>query len=111
MMNSFSYLFFILEKNGFTREFEIDDLNTIRDCLFEVRVKWYDIGMALKVAIHDLEEIKHSNAPIADHLLGMLSKWLQKGENRRWSAIITALESKAVGRPDFAEKIKKSLYV
>ena len=71
-------------------------------------MNWYDIGMALKVGIDDLDEIQYSNASISDHLRDMLRIWLQKGENRRWSLIIKALESKAVGRPDVAEKIKKS---
>ena len=67
--------------------------------------------MALNLGTDDLDEIEDSNAKISDRLRVMLTKWLQKGENRRWSAIIKALESKAVRRLDVAEKIKKPHYV
>ena len=106
MMNSLSYLFFILEKPDFTRELNIKDLPTIRDYLYDAKVKWYDIGLALTLGTDDLDDIRDSNAKSADRLRDMLTIWLQRGENRRWSAIIKALESKAVARPDVAGKIK-----
>ena len=72
-------------------------------------MKWLYIGMGLKVKIEDLDAVEATKANMEDRLLEMIKIWLRKGTNKTWQTVITALETKAVGRPDVAEKIKESL--
>ena len=77
--------------------------------MLDAKAKWLYIGMGLKVKVKDLFAIQATNAKMDDHLLEMIQIWLQKGTNKTWQTVLTALESKIVGRPDVAEKIKEKL--
>ena len=72
-------------------------------------MKWFYIGMKLKVKVEDLYAIEATKTNMDDRLLEMIKIWLHKGTNKTWQTVITALETKAVGRPDVAEKIRESL--
>ena len=103
------YLYF-LDNPTLTCELNIaDDFFTVHEYLLDAKVKWYYIGMGLKVNTEDLDAIEATRANMDDCLLKMIKIWLQKGNNKTWQTVITALETKAVGRPDVAEKLKKSL--
>ena len=87
----------------------MDDFFTVHEYLLDAKMKWFYIGMRLKVEVEDLEAIDDTKANMDDRLLEMIKIWLQKGTNKTWHAVIAALESKVVGRPDVAEKIKENL--
>ena len=72
-------------------------------------MKWFYIGMRLKVKVEDLYAIEATKTNMDDRLLEMIKIWLHKGTNKTWQTVIAALETKAVGRPDVAEKIRESL--
>ena len=107
IINMIIYLYF-LDNPTLTRELNIaDDFFTVHEYLLDAKVKWYIIGMGLKVNIEDLDAIEATKANMDDRLLEMIKIWLQKGKNKTWQTIIAALETKAVGRLDVAEKIKE----
>ena len=72
-------------------------------------MKWFYIGLGLKVKLGDLEAVEATKANMEDRLLEMIKAWLRKGTNKTWQTVIEALETKAVGHPDIATKIKRSL--
>ena len=103
-------MYIFLDTPTLTRELNVaDDLSTVHEYLFEAKVKWYCIGMRLKVKIEDLDAVEATKANMDDRLLEMIKIWLQKGTNKTWQTVIAALENKVVGRPDVAIKIKENL--
>ena len=102
--------FYFLDNPTLTRELKIaDDFFTVHEYLLDAKVKWYYIGMGLKVNIADLDAIEATKANMDDRLLEMIKIWLHKGTNKYWQTVIAALETKAVGRSDVAEMIKENL--
>ena len=77
--------------------------------MLDAKVKWLYIGMGLKVKIEDLDAVEATKANMDDRLLEMIKIWLKKGTNKTWQTVIAVLETKAVGRPDVANKIKENL--
>ena len=99
---------YFLDNPTLTRELNIaDDFFTVYEYLLDAKVKWYIIGMGLKVNIEDLDAIEATKAKMDERLLEMIKTWLQKGKNKTWQTVIATLETTAVGRPDVAEKIKE----
>ena len=82
------------------------DLKRVRTFLYNVRLKWYDIGIELDVPKVALDEIKdrHNNDPAAC-LLDMLEVWL-KAENLRstWTTLAGALNAVAVDEKGLASE-------
>ena len=77
--------------------------------MLDAKVKWFCIGMGLKVKVEDLDAVEATKTNMDDRLLEMIKIWLQKGTNKTWQTVIAALETKAVGRLDVAENIKENL--
>ena len=70
-------------------------------------MKWYQIGMLLKVDVATLDSIKDEEKDNGNKLLRMLKHWLQAGTNRSWETLDEALRNKIVARPDVADKLPK----
>ena len=70
-------------------------------------VKWYEIGMQLKVDLTTLDSIEREEKEHSTKLRRMLKHWLQTGRNKSWEALDKALRSKIVARPDVADKLPK----
>ena len=86
-----------------------DDLATLQNALFEVRDKWYHLGVQLKVPISDLKAIRtqYLNNP-DDCLLEMLSCWLSNTTpSPTWQTVVDALCCAAIGRQHVADNIRK----
>ena len=86
-----------------------DDLATLQNALFEVRDKWYHLGVQLKVPISDLKAIRtqYLNNP-DDCLLEMLSCWLSNTTpSPTWQTVVDALCCAAIGRQQVADNIKR----
>lgn len=73
------------------------DLREARDFLYDVRHKWYDIGLELMVKAKELDEIKSDNTDSGYCLREMLKVRLKNcTEPLTWKKIAEALEAKAV---------------
>ena len=86
-----------------------DDLATLQNALFEVRDKWYHLGVQLKVPISDLKAIRtqYLNNP-DDCLLEMLSCWLSNTTpSPTWQTVVDALCCAAIGRQQVADNIRR----
>ena len=84
----------------------IISLKNVRSFLYEVKLKWYDLGIELDVEVETLDEIKASNRD--DHgaclremikvRLGFVDKPLT------WTHIADALNAKAINEQKLAEQ-------
>ena len=81
----------------------------VHEHLLDAKVKWFCIGMGLRVKIEDLDAVEATKEDMEDRLLEMIKIWLKKGTDKSWQTVIATLETKAVGRPDVAEAIRESL--
>ena len=76
--------------------------------LYEVRAKWYDLGVQLRMKTSDLDAIETEHPKNSNVCLRrMLSVWLTREVHSppTWQTVVDALSSPAVGRPDVAENI------
>ncbi len=80
----------------------------MNDAVYPARVKWYQIGMGLKVDIGTLDAIKEDETSAGKRLLKTLQEWLQNGTNCSWAALKKVIESSIVGRKDIAKKLPPS---
>ena len=65
------------------------------ELLYEVRAKWYEIGLQLELHSGDLDAIKNSSSD--SYLREMLKLWLAENQSPTLKALSTALRTKAVG--------------
>ena len=77
--------------------------------VWEARVGWYDIGVALKISPDTLDEIRMDYHDIKPCFREMLKVWLRSIELRpTWSKLAEALKSPLVGREDLADKLPRN---
>ena len=83
-------------------------MHTIVTKLEEASVKWYEIGLALKLRDGSLQNIKrsHRDNP-SDCLLETMRLYLQTTSNPNWDDIVNALKQPTVGYAALAEEIEK----
>ena len=81
------------------------DLPTIYDELFDIRVKWSNIGLALEVPVGTLDAIGLEPC-VNTRLRKMLQTWLYQGQNRTWTVLAKVLGKPAVGRTDLMHKLE-----
>ena len=86
-----------------------EDLHSIVAALYQARAKWKYIGLGLKINSDDLQAIEGENRKLEDCLQCMLIKWLEKGGNNTWEAIVQVLRMPMVGRHDVARQITEKL--
>ena len=87
----------------------MEDLKTLMNELFEVRDKWYHLGVQLSMRTSDLKAIRtqYHNDP-DDCLLEMLSQWLSiTTPPPTWQIVVDVLCSTAISRPLVAQAISK----
>ena len=84
------------------------DLKLLRNFLYDVRLKWYDIGVELDISPADLDVIKKKNHDDpGDCLREMLWMWLKFVDNRpNWNEIAKALTTKVINELALANKGK-----
>ena len=76
--------------------------------LYEVRAKWYDLGVQLRMTTPDLDAIQTQYQNNPDTCVRkMLSDWLTKEvpSPPTWQTVVDALNSAAISRPLVARKI------
>ena len=82
--------------------------------LYEVRAKWYDVGVQLRMTTHDLDAIQtqYQNSPDMPNvcLRQMLSVWLTKEvpSPPTWQRVVEALSSPTVDKPRLAQRIRQT---
>ena len=89
-----------------------DDLATLVKELCEVRAKWYDLGVQLRMTTPDLDAIQTQNQNSPDMLnvclRQMLSVWLTKEvpSPPTWQRVVDALSTSAINEPLIAERLR-----
>ena len=85
----------------------INDLRKVRDFLFEARLKWYNLGLEVEVAIENLDEIDGMKLKDSDCLREMLKIRLKNANNPlTWKMLADALRAKAINELELAEQCK-----
>ena len=89
-----------------------NDLKEILDKLWDVRTKWFDIGIQLSLKVSDLDAIKlsNNNKP-GDCFREMLTHRLRQLPGASWENLLCALSLETVGYCSFAESIRKQLNI
>ena len=84
-----------------------NDIATLVNELHEVKAKWYDLGVQLRMKIHDLDAIEIECLKNCDRcLIKMLSSWLsQTDHSPTWQIVVDALSSPAIGNQNAANRI------
>ena len=85
----------------------LEDLGPVLTEIFNVREKWFNIGLQLSIPVKELQKIfsDHKN----DHSTGlrlMLIKWLEMGD-ASWKALCRALSSQIVEESTLAKKLQQ----
>ena len=62
----------------------IRDLGDVWEALFDVRAKWYDVGLKLRVPDGTLKSIKGEYSNPKDQLRETLADWLQTATEPTW---------------------------
>ena len=85
---------------------EAISLKNLRNFLYPIRLKWYDLGIELDVPGEELDEIKSKNKD--DHgacLRDMITARLKfKDDPLTWGHLADALKARAINELELAEK-------
>ena len=87
---------------------ECPELSVLLEELFDVKRKWYNIGLQLKVPDTKLDEIEStSKDDIEVALRRVLQEWLKQLEPRpTWGSLVRALRSRTVSEHDLAANLE-----
>ena len=96
---------------------KIANIETIVSKLYNARVKWFPLGMALGVDYNTLENIEKQHPRDNESCLrDMIAHRLRSGTNHEtdlepltWKEICDSLRKETVGRKDVAEEIEAAL--
>ena len=86
---------------------EEDDLGTVHEELYDVRMKWYDLGLKLGVSVAVLDRIRQEFSSPSDCLLEVLKHWLQSSPLPTWEDVCAALRSRTVGEHPLAQQLEE----
>ena len=78
--------------------------------LYTARIKWYNIGLKLRLELSDLDNIEDQHASKGSDrcLQKMIIMWLKKRSlNPSWNTLVDALNAKTVGEEALADSIKE----
>lgn len=81
----------------------LNDLSTVLDELYDIRDKWYFLGLQLKVAPEKLESLTSHDQDSC--FCQVLVDWLKSGV-ATWLALCEALSHKTVGHNETAIKLQ-----
>ena len=90
------------------QQFSVNDLPVVMEELNEIRVKWYDIGLQLRMSVGTLDAIKEQYHDPSHCLRETLKTWLKTSPSPpTWNNIIDALRSCTVGEVRLAADLKQ----
>ena len=79
----------------------------MRNALHDVRTKWYDIGVELKVKISTLKSIDARYDDDKDCLREVITEWLNKAnDNVTWESLVDALRTRVIDEPRLAAELE-----
>ena len=84
----------------------IDDLGTVLNELFDIRAKWYNIGLLLNVPVGTLESIDQQHCEDSSKLRQTLMVWLKIAAQQKWQTIVEMLRSRTIGEQRLASEIE-----
>ena len=100
---TFTHSMFVYPSGQLTPE----DVNELREALYEASAKWYDIGVGLQLSTGKLDTIRADFLHVADCLREMCSHWLRRINPRpSWEALTVVLESPPVGEGHLARQLR-----
>ena len=79
----------------------------LQDELYDIRGKWYDIGVQIGIDTGTLQTIRNDYNDSGDALRELLTYWLKRTPT--WEALFKALRSRPVQASDKAEKLQKEM--
>ena len=83
------------------------DLSTVRNELHDVRTKWYDIGVELKLKIPTLKSIEtRYNDDPKDCLREVITEWLKVVDHQTWKPLVDALRTRVIDEPKLAAELE-----
>ena len=83
------------------------DLSTVRNALHDVRTKWFDIGVELKVKIPTLKSIETRYDDDKDCLREVITEWLNKANDQAtWESLVDALRTRVIDEPRLAAELE-----
>ena len=82
----------------------LNDLPTVLDELYDIRDKWYNLGLRLDVPTKKLESILTSH-DLDNCFRQVLVLWLKSGK-ATWSALCQALGHRTVGQVELAATLQ-----
>ena len=82
----------------------VNDLTQVLDELYDVRTKWYDIGLRLNVPAKELEEIKFDAPDDNTCLRQVLIIWLRSGK-ATWLDLCQALRHRTIDQGNLADAL------
>ena len=86
---------------------DIGSLPYLQEELFDLRSKWYDIGVQINIENGTLQNIRSQFSDNGDGLRELLTHWL-KG-TPVWEDLFKALRSRPVGAHDTATKLQREM--
>jgi hypothetical protein len=85
----------------------VADLAAVQAAIWEVRAKWYNIGLELGVLAGTLDNIKKRNGNDGDSCLReMLEEWLTSTSLSTWGGLSLALRAVTVNEGALANRLQ-----
>ena len=81
----------------------LNDLPTVLDELYDIRDKWYNLGLRLNVSTEKLESLTSHDQDSC--FRQVLVNWLKSGK-ATWLALCQALSHRTVGQEELARKLQ-----
>ena len=94
--------------NGFSLFLDLDSLPYLQDELYEIRSKWYDIGVQIGIEIGTLQTIRNDSSDSGEALRELLTYWLKNG-TPTWEALFKALRSRPVEARTVANRLQREM--
>ena len=103
-----NYFVFISDITSILKETPTE--NELYDLLYDIRHKWYDIGLSLQVRRNVLNDLKESKDDDPTKLVKVISVSIDaKSSSTTWETMITAAESPVISNKEIADRIRQYL--
>ena len=90
------------------QQLSINDLLVVMEELNDVRAKWYNIGLQLRMSVGTLDAIKEQYDDLSHSLRETLKTWLKTSPSApTWTNIVDALRSGTVGEVRLAADLQR----
>ena len=92
----------------FTVDLVSGNLSKVQNLIWDARLQWFNLGLALEVNEIELGVIEENNrSKVEECFRNMLSKWLKMVEPRpTWEGLIAALKQPSVRHKKLARELK-----